>query len=135
MEVTHDALMLGIERARPGERLGEISSAIQTHVETNGFSVVRSLVGHGIGAQLHEEPQVPNYGNPRQGPILLAGMVLAIEPMVNAGGSEVYTEGDGWTVVSRDHSNSAHFEHTVVITTGGPRILTAPSPALAIRRS
>ncbi len=128
MKVTLEALLQGISRARPGVRLGVVSNAIQKHVEANGFSVVRALVGHGIGAQLHEEPQVPNYGKPSQGPMLRAGMVLAIEPMVNAGGFDVYTAGDGWAVVTRDHSLSAHFEHTVAITEDGPRILTVGGP-------
>lgn len=132
LRVTHEALMAGVAQARPGEKLGRVSNAIQKFVEENGFSVVRALVGHGVGAQLHEEPQVPNFGSPRQGPTLQAGMVLAIEPMVNAGSFQVYTEDDGWTVVSRDHSASAHFEHTVAITADGPRILTVPSPALAV---
>jgi methionyl aminopeptidase len=126
LQVTREALMRGIEQARPGARLGEISHAIQSHVERNRFSVVRMLVGHGIGTQLHEDPQVPNFGSRRQGPILGEGMVLAIEPMVNAGGFEVYTEDDEWTVVTRDRSRSAHFEHTVAITGDGPRILTTP---------
>lgn len=128
LAVTREALLRGVEQARPGARLGEISNAIQTYVERCRFSVVRMLVGHGIGAQLHEDPQVPNFGSRRQGPILAEGMVLAIEPMVNAGGFEVYTESDEWAVVTRDKSRSAHFEHTVAITGNGPRILTAPSP-------
>lgn len=133
MEVTHAALERGIARALPGARLGEISHAVQTHVEEHGFSIVRALVGHGIGEQLHEDPQVPNFGSPRQGPVLRAGMVVAIEPMVNVGGFQVYTEADEWTVVTSDHSLSAHFEHTVAILAEGPRILTQPSPALALR--
>jgi methionyl aminopeptidase len=128
MEVTREGLLQGIEKARPGGRLGEISYGIQRHVETNGFSVVRMLVGHGIGTRLHEEPQVPNFGSPTQGPILASGMVMAIEPMVNVGGYDVYTETDDWTVVTRDHSLSAHYEHTVAITEDGPRILTTPGP-------
>lgn len=128
MEVTREGLLQGIDKARPGGRLGEISYGIQRHVETNGFSVVRVLVGHGIGTRLHEEPQVPNFGSPTQGPILAPGMVIAIEPMVNAGGYDVYTETDDWTVVTRDHSLSAHYEHTVAITEDGPRILTTPGP-------
>jgi methionyl aminopeptidase len=128
LQVTREALLRGVEQARPGARLGEISNAIQSHVERSRFSVVRMLVGHGIGAQLHEDPQVPNFGSRRQGPILAEGMVLAIEPMVNAGGFEVYTESDEWAVVTRDKSRSAHFEHTVAITGNGPLILTAPSP-------
>ncbi len=128
LRVTRAALERGIAQARPGRRLGEISHAIQQHVEGEGFSVVRMLVGHGIGTQLHEDPQVPNFGSRRQGPVLAAGMVLAIEPMVNAGGFEVYTEPDEWTVVTRDHSRSAHFEHTVAIGANGPEILTRPGP-------
>ncbi|MFC1572975.1 type I methionyl aminopeptidase [Candidatus Eisenbacteria bacterium] len=128
LEVTREALHQGIDRARPGSRLGQISNAIQRHVESNGFSVVRMLVGHGIGTELHEEPQVPNFGSAQQGPTLAPGMVLAIEPMVNMGGYEVYTQKDGWTVVTQDSSLSAHFEHTVVITENGPRILTTPGP-------
>ena len=135
LEVGEQALMEGIERARPGARLGEVSHAIQSHAEANGFSVVRELVGHGIGTQLHEDPQVPNFGNAQQGPRLAVGMVMAIEPMVNAGGFHVYTEGDGWTVVTRDHTPSVHFEHTVAITEDGPRILTTPSPAAGLRRA
>jgi methionyl aminopeptidase len=128
LRVTREALERGIDRARPGNRLGEISHAIQQHVEANSFSVVRMLVGHGIGTKLHEDPQVPNFGSRRQGPVLAPGMVLAIEPMVNSGGYEVYTEKDEWTVVTRDHSRSAHFEHTVAITENGPAILTLPGP-------
>ncbi len=128
LQVTREALLAGIEKAWPGARLGEISHAIQSHAESNGYSVVRVLVGHGIGANLHEEPQVPNFGDSRQGPSLRSGMCMAIEPMVNIGGYEVYTEPDDWTVVTCDHSLSAHFEHTVVITEDGPRILTTPGP-------
>jgi methionyl aminopeptidase len=128
LRVTREALERGIAQARPGNRLGEISHAIQQHVEGHGYSVVRMLVGHGIGAQLHEDPQVPNFGSRRQGPVLAAGFVLAIEPMVNSGGFEVYTAQDQWTVVTRDHSRSAHFEHTVAIAENGPDILTLPGP-------
>ncbi|MFH1144224.1 MAG: type I methionyl aminopeptidase [Candidatus Eisenbacteria bacterium] len=124
LKTGREALEQGIQKAWPGLRLGEVSHAIQDIVERDGFSVVRNLVGHGIGSQLHEEPQVPNFGSRQQGPVLRAGMVIAIEPMVNAGGLEVYTDKDGWAVLTRDHSRSAHFEHTVAITTGGPRILT-----------
>ena len=115
MQVTSDALMLGIAQAVAGKRVGDISHAIQSHVESNGFSVVRSLVGHGIGREMHEEPQVPNYGLPDRGPRLMAGQVLAIEPMVNVGGADVVTRDDGWTVVTKDGSLSAHFEHTVAV--------------------
>ena len=104
--------------------MGDISHAIQTHVERHGFSIVRSLVGHGIGREMHEEPPVPNFGPPDRGPRLMVGQVLAIEPMVNAGGSDVVTRDDGWTVVTKDGSRSAHFEHTVAIGPDGPEILS-----------
>ena len=123
--VTKEALMKGIDQAVVGNRLSDISHAIQSHVEKEGFSVVRDFVGHGIGRQLHEEPQVPNYGRPGQGPRLREGMVLAIEPMVNMGGYAVRVLEDGWTAVTSDGSLSAHFEHTVAIQPSGPpRILT-----------
>ena len=126
IQVTRDALSKGLEQAVVGKRLSDISSAIQSHVERHGFSVVRDFVGHGIGRQLHEEPQVPNYGKPGQGPRLKPGMALAIEPMVNMGGAGVRVLDDKWTAVTRDGSLSAHFEHTISIEpTGPPRILTA----------
>lgn len=115
LAVTKEALERGIAEAKPGKRLGDVSSAIQRHVESNGFSVIRDFVGHGIGKSLHEEPQIPNFGRPGTGPKLLPGMTLAIEPMVNAGDFRVRYEEDGWTVVTTDGSNSAHFEHTVLI--------------------
>ena len=122
---------MGIQKARPGGWLGDISSAIQKHVEANGFSVIRQFVGHGIGRQMHEDPQVPNFGTPGTPPRLKAGMTLAIEPMVNAGSHEVYMKPDGWTICTTDGSLSAYFEHTVAITERGPLVLTAiPSPAL-----
>ena len=125
IEVTKRALMLGIEQAVVGNRLSDISHAVQSHVEDAGFSVVTDFVGHGIGRQLHEEPQVPNYGKPGQGPRLQAGMVLAIEPMVNAGKNAVRILEDRWTAVTQDGSLSAHFEHTIAIQAGGPaRILS-----------
>lgn len=124
LRVTEEALYLGIENAVEGKRLYDISYAIQKHVEENGFSVVRLFVGHGIGRELHEEPQVPNYGNPGHGPRLKKGMTLAIEPMVNAGTREVRVLDDGWTAVTVDGLKSAHFEHTVLITEDKPRILT-----------
>ena len=124
LAVTREALKAGIAQAIAGHRIGDISHAIQSHVESHGFSVVRSLVGHGIGREMHEEPQVPNYGPPERGPRLMAGQVLAIEPMVNGGGPDVVTRDDGWTVVTRDGSLSAHFEHTVAIGTDGPEILS-----------
>ena len=124
LKVTRESLMKGIEQACAGKRIGDISHAIQTHAERNGYSVVRELLGHGIGRQMHEEPQVPNFGPPDRGPRLMAGQVLAIEPMVNAGRPEVMTKPDGWTVVTRDGSLSAHFEHTVAVGTAGPEILS-----------
>lgn len=123
-EIAEEALYAGIEKACIGNRLSDISFAIQSLVERNGFSVVREFVGHGIGRSLHEEPQVPNFGSPGLGVRLKAGMVLAIEPMINAGGSEVKVLQDGWTAVTKDGSLSAHFEHTVAITEDGPVILT-----------
>ncbi|MBN2090196.1 type I methionyl aminopeptidase [candidate division KSB1 bacterium] len=124
MDVTYAALYDGIAQARPGNRLSDISNAIQTTVEAAGFSVVRELVGHGIGQSLHEEPQIPNYGKPHQGPRLKAGMVFAIEPMVNMGKANVITDDDEWTVKTKDGLPSAHFEHTIVITDSEPEILT-----------
>lgn len=124
LRVTREALYKGIEQARVGNRLSDIGHAVQAHVEKHGYSVVRELVGHGIGRNLHEEPNVPNYGQPGKGIRLEEGMTLAIEPMVNMGGMEVETLGDNWTVVTADRSLSAHFEHTVAITRKGPDILT-----------
>ncbi|HZX61548.1 MAG TPA: type I methionyl aminopeptidase [Candidatus Methylomirabilis sp.] len=124
LEVTREALHRGIAQATPGRHLSDISHAIQRHVESHGFSVVRIFVGHGIGRALHEEPQVPNFGPPSRGPVLRPGMVLAVEPMVNAGTHEVMILEDKWTAVSKDRSLSAHFEHTVAITENGPEILT-----------
>lgn len=124
VRVTEAALMLGIEQAVPGNRLFDISAAVQRHVEANGYSVVREFVGHGIGRSLHEDPQVPNFGDRGKGPRLQAGMVLAIEPMVNMGGSATVVTEDNWTAVTADGSLSAHAEHTVAITEEGPRILT-----------
>jgi methionyl aminopeptidase len=125
LRVTEEALYKAIERARSGNRVSDIGHAVQQHVEAYGFSVVREFVGHGIGQRMHEEPQVPNYGEPGRGPRLTEGMVLAIEPMVNAGKPAVKVLGDGWTAVTRDGSLSAHFEHTVAVTAGEPWILTA----------
>lgn len=125
MRATHDALQRGIEMARPGNRLSDISGAVQEHVESQGFSVVRAFVGHGIGTKIHEEPEIPNFGKPGKGPRLEAGMVLAIEPMVNAGGYEIEVLKDGWTAVTKDRRLSAHFEHTIAITDSGADILTA----------
>ena len=125
LRVTDEALYKAIERARPGARVSDIGHAVQQHVEAFGFSVVREFVGHGIGQRMHEEPQIPNYGEPGHGPRLTEGMVLAIEPMVNAGKPAVKVLADGWTAVTRDGSLSAHFEHTVAVTSGEPWILTA----------
>jgi methionyl aminopeptidase len=126
MQVTRQALLDGIEQARAGNRLSDISHAIQSRAEAAGFSVVRSLVGHGIGQHLHEKPQVPNYGPPGKGPRLRAGMVLALEPMLNAGVPDVYTKPDRWTIVTLDGKLSAHYEQTVAITDNGPLVLTGP---------
>lgn len=124
LEVTRLALDAGLAQAGPGRRLGDIGAAVQSVVESAGFSVIRELVGHGVGQSAHEEPQVPNYGRRGRGVRLEQGLVIAIEPMVNAGGKEIRTLEDGWTVVTADGSLSAHFEHTVAVTEEGPRILT-----------
>ena len=124
LKVTQEALDLGIAQARVGNRLSDISHAVESRAKKEGYSVVRSLVGHGIGQQMHEEPQVPNFGPPAQGPELKEGLVLAIEPMINIGGSDVFTLEDGWTIVTADRSLSAHFEDSIAITKEGPRILT-----------
>jgi len=124
LQVTEEALHKGIAQAVVGNRISDISHAVQTHAEAASFSVVTEFVGHGIGRKLHEEPQVPNYGEPGKGPRLKPGMTLAIEPMVNLGGPETAHLADGWTAVTRDGSLSAHFEHTIVVTEAGPRILT-----------
>lgn len=126
MTVTREALNAGIAMARLKMRLGDIGNAIQRHVEANGFSVVRDFVGHGIGRHMHEDPQIPNFGPAGMGMRLRTGMVLAIEPMVNAGVHEVVVMDDGWTACTRDGSLSAHFEHTVAITDDGPEVLTLP---------
>lgn len=124
LDVTEESLYKGIEQAIIGNRLSDISHAVQSHVEQYGFGVVRDYVGHGIGRSMHEDPQVPNYGSPGRGPRLKAGMTLAIEPMVNMGTYEVKTLDDGWTVVTLDGKRSAHFEHSIAITDGKPEILT-----------
>jgi methionyl aminopeptidase len=132
LRVTEESLYRAIEKVRPGARVSDIGHAVQQHVESFGFSVVREFVGHGIGERMHEEPQVPNYGDPGRGPRLAEGMVLAIEPMVNAGRAAVRVLDDGWTAVTKDGSLAAHFEHTVAVTAGEPWILTAreiPVPA------
>jgi methionyl aminopeptidase len=129
LRVTRESLERAIEKVRPGNRLGDVSAAVQTWVEKNGFSVVREFVGHGIGTRMHEDPQLPNYGTPGQGARLQEGMVLAIEPMVNTGGPAVKVLDDDWTAVTADGSDSAHFEHTVAVTKNGPWILTRPREA------
>ncbi len=125
LDVTQSALLAGIAAAKNKARLGDVSAAIQHYVETRGFSVVREYTGHGIGRAMHEEPQIPNFGEAGQGPLLREGMTLAIEPMVNAGGWGTRLSDDQWTVVTADGSLSAHFEHTIAVTNGGPEILTA----------
>jgi methionyl aminopeptidase len=134
LRVTEESLYKAIEAARPGNRISDIGHAVQKHVEAYGFSVVREFVGHGIGQKMHEEPQVPNYGQPGHGPRLAEGMVLAIEPMVNAGSPAVKVLADGWTAVTRDGSLSAHFEHTVAVTAGEPWILTSREVPVSARK-
>jgi methionyl aminopeptidase len=129
LQVTEEALRLGIAQAQVGNRIYDISQTIQRHVEANGFSVVRDMVGHGVGLSMHEEPQIPNFGTSAKDRIK-PGMTLAIEPMVNLGGYKTKTLSDGWTVVTTDGSPSAHFEHTVLTTERGPEILTIPRPVL-----
>ena len=124
LAVTEEALFRAVEQCRAGNRLGDVSHAVQAHVEANGFSIVRSLVGHGIGRNMHEEPQIPNYGPPGRGIVLEEGMVLAVEPMVTAGRHMVRMGDDGWAIYSQDGSLAAHFEFTVAITAEGPRVLT-----------
>jgi methionyl aminopeptidase len=124
LDVTKASLFAGIEQLRPGNHLGDVSAAVQRAVESEGLSVIRTLVGHGIGREMHEEPQVPNFGEPGRGPELEEGMVLAIEPMVNVGGPLVRMDDDGWSVFSEDGSLAAHFEFTVAVTAAGPRVLT-----------
>jgi methionyl aminopeptidase len=129
LQVTEEALRLGIARAKVDNRIGDVSAAIQEYVESHGFSVVRDLVGHGVGFSMHEPPEIPNFGRKGTGPRIKAGMTLAIEPMVNLGGYRTKTLADGWTVVTADGSASAHFEHTVLTTDRGPEILTVPRSA------
>ncbi len=124
MEVTEKSLYLGIEQAKVGNTIGDISAAVQEYVESNGFSVVRALCGHGVGKKLHEDPQIPNYGKRGTGPKIKNGMTLAIEPMVNTGTYEVIIANDGWTVLTKDGLPSAHFEHTIAIINGKPEILS-----------
>ncbi len=131
--MTQDALARGIAAVRVGGRVSDIGHAVQQHVESHGYTVVREFVGHGIGAALHEEPQVPNYGPAGRGPRLAEGMVLAIEPMVNMGKASVKVLADGWTAVTADGSLSAHFEHSVAVTSAGPWILTALPTAATVK--
>jgi len=131
IDVTEHSLALGIAQARVGNRIGDISHAVQTYVESQGFSVVRDYVGHGLGELMHEPPEIPNFGRPGRGPIIKPGMTLAIEPMVNLGRYKTKVLSDGWTVVTADGSPSAHFEHTILTTEKGPEILTVPRPPYA----
>lgn len=124
LDTTYQSLLNGIAAAQPGAFLGDVGYAVQTTAEKEGFSVVRSLVGHGVGRNLHEDPQVPNYGKPGKGLKLRSGLVIAIEPMINLGTHDVFTKSDGWTIVTRDKKASAHYEHTITITEDGPVILT-----------
>ena len=125
LRVTEESLWKGIEKVTPGARVSDIGHAVQKHVEAHGFSIVREFVGHGVGTALHEEPHIPNYGEPGRGPRLAEGMVLAIEPMVNMGRPAIKVLADGWTAVTRDGSLSAHFEHTVAVSAGAPLVLSA----------
>jgi methionyl aminopeptidase len=130
LDVGQEALAAGIAQALPGSRVGDISAAVQRIVEADGFSVVRSLVGHGVGRSYHEDPHIPNFGQPGRGPLLSEGMTIAIEPMITAGGPEVYVHDDEWSISTEDGSLAAHFEHTVAITAEGPQILTENRVAL-----
>lgn len=127
IDVTRQSFFEGIKHAKEGNRLGDISAAVQAYAESHGYSIVREYVGHGVGAQMHESPEIPNYGTPGRGVRLLRGMTLAIEPMVNAGAASIYQMSDGWTVRTADGLNAAHYENTVLITDGEPEILTAPA--------
>ena len=132
LEVCQAALWAGMEEARPGNRVGDISAAIQQKVEAAGFSVVRSLVGHGVGKHYHEDPHIPNFGEPGRGPMLSEGTTIAIEPMITMGGPNVYLHDDDWSISTEDGSLAAHFEHTVAVTAEGPRILTAGEERVAL---
>jgi methionyl aminopeptidase len=133
LDVCRDALAAGVDECQPGARLSDISYAVQRVTEENGFSVVRALVGHGVGRTMHEDPQIPNFGPPGRGPELAPGMVFAIEPMINAGGPDIQVADDGWSISTADGSLSAHFEHTVAVTEEGPRILTLAEAPVAGR--
>jgi methionyl aminopeptidase len=132
LDVTRESLFKAVEQCRPGNHLGDIGAAVQQHVEAGGFSVVRSLVGHGIGREMHEEPQIPNYGTPGKGVLLEPGMVLAVEPMTTAGRHMVRMGDDGWAIYAQDGSLTAHFEFTIAVTEDGPRILTPWHHAAAV---
>jgi methionyl aminopeptidase len=131
LDVTRESLELAIEECRPGRRLSDVSHAVQHHVEGHGLSIVRAFVGHGIGRRLHEEPQIPNFGEPGRGPQIAPGMVFAVEPMVTMGGCGVRILDDGWTAVTEDGSLAAHFEHTIAVTEDGPEVLTSRSGSMA----
>jgi methionyl aminopeptidase len=131
LDVTRESLELAIEECRPGRRLSDVSHAVQRHVEGHGLAIVRAFVGHGIGRRLHEEPQIPNFGEPGRGPQIASGMVFAIEPMVTMGSWEVRILEDGWTAVTEDGSLAAHFEHTIAVTEDGPEVLTSRSGSMA----
>ena len=130
LDAGRQALELGIAQARVGNRVGDISAAVQHYVEAQGLSVIRSLVGHGVGRSYHEDPHIPNFGEPGRGPLLSEGMTIAIEPMITAGGPDVFVHDDEWTIATEDGSLSAHFEHTVAVTEEGPRVLTAEKAPL-----
>ncbi|BAK98192.1 methionine aminopeptidase [Oscillibacter valericigenes Sjm18-20] len=127
IDVTRQSFFEGIEQAKVGNRIGDISAAVQAYAESHGYSIVREYVGHGVGADMHESPEVPNYGHPGRGPRLLKGMTIAVEPMVNAGSASIYQMSNGWTVRTADGKNAAHYENTILITDGEPEILTAPA--------
>ncbi len=127
IDVTRQSFFEGIKQARQGNRTGDISAAVQAYAEAHGYGIVREFVGHGVGADMHESPEIPNYGHPGRGPRLLAGMTIAVEPMVNAGSASIYQMSDGWTVRTADGKNAAHYENTILITDGEPEILTAPA--------
>lgn len=127
IDVTRQSFFEGIEQAKVGNRIGDISAAVQAYAESHGYSIVREYVGHGVGADMHESPEVPNYGHPGRGPRLLRGMTIAVEPMVNAGSASIYQMSNGWTVRTADGKNAAHYENTILITDGEPEILTAPA--------
>lgn len=127
IDVTRQSFFEGIKQARQGNRTGDISAAVQAYAEAHGYGIVREFVGHGVGADMHESPEIPNYGHPGRGPRLLGGMTIAVEPMVNAGSASIYQMSDGWTVRTADGKNAAHYENTILITDGEPEILTAPA--------